>query len=78
MTLLELQDVLSNRIKVVENPGLSAEDHAREIETSKIVASLAKQMINNADVILRADKLVSSGAAGDANIKMLVSGDKDK
>ena len=51
MTLLELQDVLGKAI-------VSIEDGTGSID--KAIASLAKQMINNADVILRTDKFVNN------------------
>lgn len=53
MTLLELQDVLGKAI-------LSIEDGTGDIDKAKAIASLAKQMINNADVILRTDKFVNN------------------
>lgn len=53
MTLLELQDVLGKTI-------LSIEDGTGNIDKAKAIASLAKQMINNADVILRTDKFVNN------------------
>jgi hypothetical protein len=53
MTLLELQDVLGKAI-------VSIEDGTGNIDKAKAIASLAKQMINNADVILRTDKFVNN------------------
>lgn len=53
MTLLELQDVLGKAI-------VSIEDGTENIDKAKAIASLAKQMINNADVILRTDKFVNN------------------
>lgn len=49
MNLLELQELLGNEIKAVVSG-------TADIEEAKAVASLAKQMINNADIVLRADK----------------------
>ena len=53
MTLLELQDVLGKAI-------VSIKDGTGSIDKAKAIASLAKQMINNADVILRTDKFVNN------------------
>lgn len=53
MTLLELQDALGRAIKEIE-------DGTGNIDKAKAIASLAKQMINNADVILRTDKFVNN------------------
>lgn len=61
MTLVELQKVLGERIEIANNKEMSAEDKKKENETSQVISSLAKQMINNADVVLRAEKLVAEG-----------------
>lgn len=53
MTLLELQDALGRAIKEIE-------DGTGNIDKAKAIASLAKQMINNADVMLRTDKFVNN------------------
>lgn len=50
MTMLELQKVLGDEMNKLISGTTQPED-------AKAVALLAKQMINNADVILRADKL---------------------
>lgn len=49
MNLMELQEVLGEELK-------SVIDGTADIEQAKAVALLAKQMINNADIVLRADK----------------------
>lgn len=61
MTLLELQKVLGERIEIANQKEVDAETRKADNETSQIIASLAKQMINNADVVLRAEKLVVEG-----------------
>lgn len=53
MTLLELQKILGETIEAVKN-GIADTDKAKSI------ASLAKQMINNADIVLRTDKFVNN------------------
>ena len=53
MTLLELQDALGRAITQIE-------DGTGNIDKAKAIASLAKQMINNADVMLRTDKFVNN------------------
>ena len=53
MTLLELQDALGRSIMAIE-------DGTGNIDKAKAIASLAKQMINNADVMLRTDKFVNN------------------
>lgn len=59
MTLVELQKILGNRIDVVLKEGLTPEERQEENEQSKLIVSIAKQMINNADLILRTEKLMS-------------------
>ena len=53
MTLMELQKVLGEQITAVK-------DGVGDIENAKTISSLAKQMINNADIVLRADKLMGN------------------
>lgn len=72
MTLIELQKVLGDRITLAKDAQLDEETRAREAEYSMIISSLAKQMINNADVILRTEKLQAEGKLNGANITRLV------
>lgn len=72
MTLIELQKVLGDRIALHNDMAMTAEEREKEIETSDMIARLAKQMINNADVVLRTDKLVSEGKLNDSAIKKIV------
>ena len=51
MTMMELQKVLGETIEEVR-------DGTADVEKAKTIASLAKQMINNSDIILRTDKFV--------------------
>lgn len=72
MTLIELQKILGERISLANDKTLSPEERKREAEISQTISSLAKQMINNADVVLRADKLVAEGKLKDSNIEKLL------
>lgn len=74
MTLLELQEILGERIKIANDKALTIEERKRETDISQTISSLAKQMINNADVILRTDKLVAEGKLQDSNIQKIVGG----
>lgn len=58
MTLLELQDVLGNRIDITLKE-MTPEERATENEQSAIIVDIAKQMINNGDLILRTEKLMA-------------------
>ena len=57
MTMLELQKVLGDRINVTLRTDLSPEERQIENEQSALIMNLGKQMINNADLILRFEKL---------------------
>ena len=59
MTLVELQEVLGKRVEVTLNEDLSPEERQEENEQSIIIVNLAKQMINNGDLILRTEKLTA-------------------
>lgn len=53
MTLIELQKILGEEVQAVK-------DGTADVEKAKALASLAKQMINNADIVLRTDKFVNN------------------
>ena len=72
MTLIELQKILGERIALANDKTLTPEERTREAEISQTISSLAKQMINNADVVLRADKLVAEGVLVKSHIEKLV------
>lgn len=72
MTLLELQKILGERIEITNDMAMGEEEREKENEKSEIIARLAKQMINNADVILRTDKLRSDGKLKDSTICKVV------
>ena len=59
MTLMELQK-------------MSMDERKKEAELSQTISSLAKQMINNADVVLRTEKLVAEGKLENSNIEKLI------
>lgn len=57
MTLIELQKVLGDRINVTLRNDMTPEE--REIENAQtgLIVGIAKQMINNGDLVLRFEKL---------------------
>ena len=59
MTLVELQEILGNQIKDLTDERLPYESKKLVADNAVVVASLAKQMINNADVVLRSVKFMS-------------------
>lgn len=72
MTLLELQEVLGDRIRLAVDKTLTVDERKKEIELSMTISSLAKQMINNADIVLRTNKLVLDGKLKDSQIERMV------
>ena len=72
MTLMELQKILGERIRIVSNTEMSMDERKKEAELSQTISSLAKQMINNADVVLRTEKLVAEGNLENSNIEKLI------
>ena len=59
MTLLELQKILGDRINLTLKKDLSTEERETENAQSALIVEMAKQMINNGDLILRTEKLAS-------------------
>lgn len=59
MTLIELQQVLGDRIEVTLRDDMTPEQRQIENEQSQIIVNLGKQMINNGDLILRTEKLMA-------------------
>ena len=53
MTWLEVQKILGETMEAVK-------DGTADTDKAKSIASLAKQMINNADIVLRTDKFVNN------------------
>lgn len=72
MTLIELQNVLGERITKATDETLTVEERMKEKELSQTISSLAKQMINNADIVLRTNKLVAEGKIKNSAIERLV------
>lgn len=68
MKLTELQSILGDEIKKVRES--SADDHV--IKGAHTVAMLAKQVINNADIIIRFDKLKATQPELTARIEELI------
>lgn len=72
MTLVELQAVLGERIRIAMDRDMPLEERVKETEISQTISSLAKQMVNNADVVLRAEKLIGEGRLRNTNIERMI------
>lgn len=58
-TLADLHELLWDQIQTVKgSENLPRETQHKVLDSAQTISSLAKQMINNADVILRAQKLI--------------------
>lgn len=69
MTLLELQNILGKRIEITLSE-MSPEERSIENEQSALICAMAKQMINNGDLILRTEKLASQNKALKESVAM--------
>lgn len=58
MTLSELNDKLAEQIELLTGETKTWAEKKNIMESAMVVSSLAKQMINSADVMLRTCKLV--------------------
>lgn len=77
MTLVELQKILGDRIEVTLRQDLTPEERQTENEQSALIMNIAKQMINNGDLILRTEKLMAQTKCLKNSIAMkLVKGDE--
>ena len=76
MTLVELQKVLGDRIAIHNDMAMDSEERKKETETSDIIARIAKQMINNADVILRAEKMINDNGLTNTEIERVIKHEK--
>lgn len=72
MTLVELQNKLGEQIDLLTDPTTPHQAKKALADVASTVSSLAKQMINNADVILRTEKLVAEGKLKDSSIEKMV------
>ena len=72
MTLLELQKILGERIRIAIDDTVSVEDRKKETDISQTISSLAKQMINNADIVLRTNELIADGTLKNSAIEKMI------
>ena len=72
MTLIELQAKLGEQIDLLTDNRIPYESRKRQADIAHTVSSLAKQMINNADVVLRTEKLIAEGKLNEAAIERMI------
>lgn len=59
MTLVELHEVMGERINVTLRDNLTAEERATENEQTRLIVSVGKQMINNGKLMLEYEKALA-------------------
>lgn len=57
MNMMELHNVLGDRVNITLKEDMTPEERQIENEQSALVMNIGKQMIQNADLILRYEKL---------------------
>ena len=72
MTLIELQNKLGEQINLITDETKTPEERKVIADVAMTVSSLAKQMINNADVVLRTEKLIEEGKLRDSSIEKMI------
>ena len=74
MTLVELQEKLGEQIELITDKTTPFEAKRKLAEVAMTVSSLAKQMINNADVVLRSEKLMNEGKLKESAMNKMIYG----
>ncbi len=72
MTLTNLQKVLGEQIEIISDLAMDEQEKQDAYQKADMISRLAKQMINNADIILRTDKLAGEGKIADSTIQKVV------
>lgn len=72
MTLYELQNILGDTIKAVNDWNTDDIHRAKTLENADTTVKIAKQMVNIGDLFLRADKLKSTGYELDEKTREII------
>lgn len=75
LTLVELQGILGDRIRVTLDDNLTPEQRQVEHEQSHMIMLLAKQMINNGQLILQTEKLAAQNKNLVSSVAMKLIGE---
>ena len=67
-----MQNKLGEQIDIISDKSLPLSTRKNYADMAQTISSLAKQMINNADVVLRTEKLIAEGKLKDSAIEKLV------
>lgn len=79
MTLYQLHNMLGEELeKVKDSDKLSEEEQKKILDSATVFSSLSKQMINNADVVLRIQKFAyENNIPSNSDISRMVSNSKN-
>jgi len=75
MTLVELQSILGDRIRVTLDENLTPEQRQTENEQSRMIMLIGKQMINNGQLILQTEKLAAQNKSLVSSVAMRLVGE---
>ncbi len=75
MTLVELQSILGDRIRVTLDESLTPEQRQTENEQSRMIMLIGKQMINNGQLILQTEKLAAQNKSLVSSVAMRLVGE---
>ena len=75
MTLVELQSILGDRIRVTLDDSLTPEQRQTENEQSRMIMLIGKQMINNGQLILQTEKLAAQNKNLVSSVAMRLVGE---
>lgn len=75
MTLVELQSILGERIRITLNNEMTPEQRQIENEQSHLIMGIAKQMINNGQLILQTEKLAAQNKNLISSVAMKLIGE---
>lgn len=75
MTLVELQSILGDRIRVTLDDTMTPEQRQTENEQSRMIMLIGKQMINNGQLILQTEKLAAQNKSLVSSVAMRLVGE---
>ena len=75
MTLVELQGILGDRVRITLDETLTPEQRQTENEQSRMIMLIGKQMINNGQLILQTEKLAAQNRDLVSSVAMRLVGE---
>lgn len=75
MTLVELQGILGDRVRMTLRDDMTPEERQIENEQSRMIMLLGKQMINNGQLILQTEKLAAQNKSLVSSVAMKMIGE---